>query len=274
MKRLDTSSITAGVAMPLKSGIIDFLQDATKETIANIVPNLIGFTPLTDVVYVLSGLTNSDTEPTYNVSAGVVYLNGEVYNVDAFSFTTSGLNKAYPRIEITQYTTNADPVQFTDGISRNVCNIRKIKVENTTVDSGIIEYKNFVRTGILKGDTKEIVCNSTYVSANFDSTGLGRLERSGWAIMNGNNGTPNDAGLTVIGSGGTYSTLEATGGASTHSITDAELPSSVKAVAIVGAEGHGADTPTVNHITVNTLGLGNAMSLMQPYRVRLRIMKI
>lgn len=286
MKRLDTSAITSGVAMPLKSGLLDFLQDAHKDTAKDIVTNLLGFSPDNNQFYILSGCVNSNTAPTYNVSAGVVYYNGEIYEIDAFNFTTSGTQQAYPNIIITQYTTNADPVTFTDGTPRNVCNIRKINVVGSDTDTGFQIFDNWVKGGaFIYGDTKEIVCNSSYVATHFDSTGLGRKERKGWAIMNGNNGTQNDNGRVVIAYGTGYTTLEATGGskntvliAHSHAFGIPQNTNSSGAGLFDQAAGgnanftsniKGQDENGSNSTTETGVGKN-----MQPYVVRLRIMKI
>jgi hypothetical protein len=278
MKRLSTTAITTGVAMPLKSGLLDFLQDAHKETTADLVANLLGFTPDADTVYILLGCVNSNTAPTYNVSAGVVFYNGEIYDVPAFSFTTTGSNLPYPNLVITQYTTNADPVEFTDGTPRNVCDIRKLVVTSTATSTGFPIYDNWFRGGAwIYGDTKEIVCNSSYVSTHFDSTGLGRKERKGWAIMNGNNGTPNDNGLVVVAYGTDYTTLGATGGSK-----DAVLVQHTHTYASgthyglkPGGEVSGSGSFSVEALpAISTEGVSGTNKNMQPYVVRLRIMKI
>lgn len=63
------------------------------------------------------------------------------------------------------------------------------------------------------GETKFLKVDSTFITANFDSTGLGTsTEMDGWAICNGNNGTTNDDGLVTISCGTSYPTLGATGG--------------------------------------------------------------
>ena len=125
MKKIDVSNITTSVAMPIKSGTLQFLQDAYKESLNSVISNLVD-NPQTDTIYILSGCVNSGTLPVHNISPGVLYVNGEVYDFAGATFTLSGLQKAYARIETTQYTTNADPVEFTDGVERNVHNVRKI----------------------------------------------------------------------------------------------------------------------------------------------------
>jgi hypothetical protein len=146
MKILNTSDISPSVAMPIKSGTLKFIQDAHKEALNGLIKNIID-TPIVDTVYILSGCVNSLTAPNYNISEGVLYVNGEVFDFDGTIFATSGLQKAYARIETTQFVANADPVQFTDGVNRNVHNIRKIVIENTITSSGLPEFVNFVTVG-------------------------------------------------------------------------------------------------------------------------------
>lgn len=50
----------------------------------------------------------------------------------------------------------------------------------------------------LKNDIKEIDCTLEYMNANFDASGLGKNERLGWAICNGNNGTRNRQGRVAV----------------------------------------------------------------------------
>lgn len=277
MKILNTSNISNTVAMPIKAGTLQFLQDAHKETIAGLVTNILP-NPITGTVYILSGCVNSGTGSVYNISAGVIYYNGEIFNFDGISFTLTGLQKAYARIETTQYQTNADPVTFTNGQLYSVHNIRKFVVENTITSSGLPEFINFVTvpSSSLRGDLKEIVCDNTYLNTYFDSTGLGRLERTGWAITNGNNGTPSDAGKVIISYGGGY-TLGQTGGS----------PDAVVVAHSHGAGSYGFGTGVINYTNIgfpsgldevysrtNSEGESGVGKNMQPYVVRLRIMKL
>lgn len=276
MKRLNTSPITSGIAMPIKSGTLDFLQDAHKETTANIVASLLGFIPDANTVYILNGCVNSNTSPSYNVSAGSVYYNGEIYDVPAFNFTTTGTDLPYGNLAVTQYTTNADGVQFTDGTTRNVHDIRKIVVSATSVNTGYPIYTAWLKAGaFIKGDTKEVVCDSAYLSNNFDSTGLGRLERKGWAILNGNNGTPNDNGKVVIAYGTDYTTLGATGG-SRDAVVVAHTHKIAKNTGDFSSTGGAGPVSFGSPFTQDSesTGVSGTDKNMQPYVVRLRIMKL
>lgn len=164
MKILNISDVSTSNAMPIKAGTLQFLQDAHREAIAGLVTNVIP-TPLANTIYILSGCKNSTVAPIHTLSAGVLFYNGEIFNFDGATFTLTGLQKAYARIETTQYLTNADPVQFTDGVSRNVHNIRKIVIENTVTSSGLPEFINFINVGQWKDATNALSLAITTMQA-------------------------------------------------------------------------------------------------------------
>jgi hypothetical protein len=155
-------------------------------------------------------------------------------------------------------------------------------------------YPNFTisSNAWIRGDTKEIVCDDTYRITYFDSTGLGRLERTGWAIMNGAthifNGSPvtvpNDNGRVVVAYGTNYPTLGATGGSK-----DAVVVKHSHVFRPTGAT-YGENTTAYYNVFMASAGdaynNGNQYKStddtgesgtdknMQPYVVRLRIMKL
>jgi hypothetical protein len=78
-----------------------------------------------------------------------------------------------------------------------------------------------------RGDIIEVDCSTAYLQANFDGTGLGRNERAGWAICNGNNGTRNRAGRFPVGydaSRWEYNTIGNIGGQEAVTLTVGQLP--------------------------------------------------
>ena len=136
--------------------------------------------------------------------------------------------------------------------------------------------------GWLKGDTKEVVCTNEYLALNFNSTGLGINERVGWAIMNGaTHGSitvPNDNGRVVVAYGTSYTTLGSTGGSKdavvvehSHGLTQIKRHSNNR-------YGEGffdqalSGGPTA--LTTDSTGVSGVDKNMQPYVVRLRIIKL
>lgn len=140
MKLLNTAPITDTSQFPVKKGTLQFLQDAHRETTAAVVQALIGpgYDPL--VIYVLSGVTNGATAPTYNINPGFIFYAGEVFQFDATSFTATSGNVGVFSIVQTQYTTDADPVTFTDLSVRNIHNIRKMQLAQGAPGSGLANY--------------------------------------------------------------------------------------------------------------------------------------
>jgi hypothetical protein len=144
MLKLNTTPITDAAQFPIKKGTLRFLQEAYQGNDINILaalrqPNTIN----PSVVSVLWGCENTGTGSNYIIGAGaVVYLN-EIFVFDGATFTvTSGVPVA--TIAVTQDTTNADPVTFTDGVARNVHDIRKLSIAEATSGSGIANYSAFV----------------------------------------------------------------------------------------------------------------------------------
>lgn len=143
MRKINESQITSTSAMFYKQGTWTHLQKAYIEPISEIVKSLItnqGGVD-TDKTYVLSGCINSGSGSTYNISEGAVFYNNEIFLVDATTFTVT-TGTAVATIVTTQNTTdyNADPCLFSDGVYKDVHDIRKVVIAEGTSGSGISNY--------------------------------------------------------------------------------------------------------------------------------------
>lgn len=146
MRKINTTGITTSVAMPVKSGTLDHLQLAYFEAIREVAQGLVGPGYNGGTLYILSGCVNTGTFPNFNISAGSVFFNGEVYLVDAANFNVTGSQVAVAKIVQTQFTgTNADSVQFTDGVNRNVHDVFKVQFSADLAGSGIANYTSAQR---------------------------------------------------------------------------------------------------------------------------------
>lgn len=144
MKKLDVTPITNSAQFFPKKGTLEFLQLAFKEGFAGIVKGLIGNSYSATTVYVLYGCVNSGTYPAYNITDGVVFFNGEIYYVDATSYTATGSDVAVWGLVQTQYTTDADPCTFSDYTTHNIHNIRKLRTTAAAAGSGLFDYSTSV----------------------------------------------------------------------------------------------------------------------------------
>ena len=127
MRNVNLSAVSTTIGFPIRAGTIAHLQLATKEAVASYIRMQIGNSYNSLSAYVLYGCELVSN----NISAGAVFYNGEVYLVDALP---SAYPVSYPpgfhlyvNVAYSYFTDpSADPVQFTDGVNRNVHEIRKI----------------------------------------------------------------------------------------------------------------------------------------------------
>jgi hypothetical protein len=157
MKKLITTDITGAVGMPLKSGTLDHLQSAYAEINEAVAKGTIqsqyGINFAPNKAYVLYGLeyTFSISPISWVFSEGAVWYNGEVFLVPAKTFgSVSG--SWYLQIQESFFTgTNADPVEFTDAVNRNVHRVRTMELFRgaTPPDANlVIDYDNRITSPV------------------------------------------------------------------------------------------------------------------------------
>lgn len=140
MRKLDTSYASSTVGQPVKSGTMDHLQLAYQEALTAIGQALIGLDPDLSNYFRLWGCKNSGSGLNYVISAGAIWYNGEVFLVPAASFTAASGQVGVGNFQTTFNGTNADPVLFTDGQSRNVHQIRQLVFSAGTSGSGAVDF--------------------------------------------------------------------------------------------------------------------------------------
>ena len=161
MRTLDTSAITNTVGMPVKGGTLVHLQAAYQEALTALANSIIGRLPDNANFYILYGCVNTGTYPVYTISAGAIYYAGEVFLVDAVTFN-AGSNVAVGNLSVTQFVTNADPVLFTDNVSRSVHNIRKIAFSAGASGSGICDFANALQVPTVLVNDQQAALPASY----------------------------------------------------------------------------------------------------------------
>ena len=166
-----------------------------------------------------------------------------------------------------------------DLINANLASGSKIQaVKHREVETALLDF--IQSNSAQQYDIKAIYANSTYLGENFDSNGLGKNLRTGWAICNGKNSTPNIGGRVIVSYGGAFTTLNATGGEKEHTLTESEMPSHDHDVAsYAGAlenslRIHSGTTTGVGGEKTSLKGGGKPHNNMPPYIVLVYIMKL
>lgn len=174
MKKLDITPITNSAQFFPKKGTLEFLQLCFQEGFTELIKSLIGVSYNASTMYILRGVVDTGTHPTYTTTEGVVFYAGEFYLIDSASFTASGANVAVFSIIQTQYSTDADPCTFSDATTHNIHNIRKMQLTAAASGSALADlsaayYLNFVIPAQLNlTATGQAVISGGYPNLNVD----------------------------------------------------------------------------------------------------------
>jgi hypothetical protein len=152
----------------------------------------------------LYGLVNTGSGSSYDISAGSVFYNGEVYLVDAASFTITGGQFAVCKIVTSNFSgVNADPVQFNDGINRNIHEIRKVVISADLGGSGISNYvdgqrinSNIAQVNLINGSGISIT--GAYPNKTISSTVTNKIILTGKIPIGDLNATPSDPNCALL----------------------------------------------------------------------------
>lgn len=166
MRKVKTNNISTSVGMPVKSGTLDHIQLAYQEAISSMMNNILGRVDNTNA-YILHGCVNTGSGLNYIISAGAIYYLGEVFLVDATTFTAASGQVAVANVTETFYNVNADPVQLTDGNTYNVHSIRKITFASGATGSGLFDFSALLTTPLQLRNDQQATLGATY-TVKFD----------------------------------------------------------------------------------------------------------
>jgi hypothetical protein len=163
MKKIDTTPIITGSAMPLKSGTLEHLQSAYELNFA-------------DIIQTFEAKNDSEGFPNFGtplimygnrwtglgVSQGVLFYGTEMFRCPAQSITLGFRQVVIGTITTTYFTaTNADPVVFSDATSNNVHEIREIVWSAGTSGTGDFDLNDC----IMWGRWQDVTYNASYLTA-------------------------------------------------------------------------------------------------------------
>lgn len=163
MKKIKTSDIVGGAAMPIKKGTLDHLQSAYQEC-------------LIDIIQTFEAKNDTEAFPNYGtpiimygcrwtglgVSQGVVVYGTEMFRCQAVNITLGVGQVVVGTITTTNYTAaDADPVEFSDGALNNVLEIRQIVWSAGASGSGDFDLDDC----LLWGRWQDVTYDAGYLTA-------------------------------------------------------------------------------------------------------------
>ncbi len=136
MKKISTGNIIENVRkQPFNKASLEHIQEAFQEVFADMMK---GLTTEAAGVVVLYGCVDSDPDPLdFNLSAGAVLYNGEVYRTPAFVGTHA---THVPVLSLDIAYRAGDPVKFTDNNDFNVHEIRTLIWTMGVSGSGLVDF--------------------------------------------------------------------------------------------------------------------------------------
>jgi hypothetical protein len=143
MKQIDESAINSQNGMLSPSGVLQFLQTMTKDSVQNLIIGLSqNISSTASGVFALSGISNLSGTPStqWLSNEGVAYYNGELFYVPVSNLTILvNIPVVVLATNFNNVAPNADPVLFTDGTARNVLQTRTLQiVDGTSATAGYI----------------------------------------------------------------------------------------------------------------------------------------
>lgn len=138
MKKIETTNIAALAGAPFIKATHDHINESRAEVTSAIIKGLLGTYTTNDII-ILHGCTVTANIPgTSSVTAGAIYYNGEIYEVDANASISSPSDTLVWSIATTYRA--GDPIQWADGNSRNLHRIDKFQLTNAVSGSGLADY--------------------------------------------------------------------------------------------------------------------------------------
>ena len=234
---------------------------------------------------------------TVNIAAGIIYVGSEALRFDGANNVVADGTKTF----VKQAAATTDPKVFGDGNTKDTYSEVKViigsktsivEIAITTSLYTLASYiEDIVNSYAIKGEFKDIYDLDGNFLNNFDASGLGVTPRySGWALPNGNNGTPNLAGSVRITAGtvldpGTGSNIAFAhgqqGGEVNHALTVQELPAhnhqlngGLTGQSYTAQGGSARNSRDAGNPSTTNTGGNQAHNNMQPYIACYTIIKI
>lgn len=219
MKRIKTSAIAPGAAMPFKGGMLDLVQDNVKET-DNRILRAFNYQYSSNPTILFGGY--SLVGGTYQIAAGALHLSGEVYRFASVNVTPGVGQVVIGTItEVSQSGAGLDPVQFSNAANNNVNMDRIIVWSAGASGSGDVNlsackfsmqgYPNPYNAGLFFASTGTWTLPGGAADFNVFATQMGCKVIVDFEITNGtlSNNTSNFSFNLAVLTGGTFSSANA-----------------------------------------------------------------
>lgn len=146
MKKLDTSKIIEGQRrLGGNKATLDHIMEAVSEGIEYLARGKTAATIGEDDVMVIFGVVNAGTGQDYDISAGALFYQGEIFQIPAYEETLA--IGQVPVLGLNEEWRDTDPVPYSDGTDQNTHQIRTMFWASGTSGDGILDFADLIRPG-------------------------------------------------------------------------------------------------------------------------------
>ncbi len=139
MKKIETTNIAGTQDAPFIKATFDHLNEANLNSTSDIIKGLLGTYTTNDIIVLFGCVVTATIPGTSSITAGAIYYNGEIYEVDAnASLVTTGSDILVWGIATTYRA--GDPIKWSDGENRNLHQIDKFALSAGLSGSGLANY--------------------------------------------------------------------------------------------------------------------------------------
>ena len=191
MRKIETTNISGSQKAPFVKATFDEYTSNMLDITTTLYRSIADIYATDDVVVLYGAVVTANIPGTSAVTAGAIYYNGEIYQVDANASISSPANTLVWNI-VTSYA-SGDPVDWSDGVPRNLHAIRKFVLTNGASLSGLKDY-NAATLYKLRDRIRGIRTDLTPYLVNsytaFSVTPIARLDLDGNVKMYGGVSAP------------------------------------------------------------------------------------
>lgn len=176
MNKIDTTQIVDPTSQqPFTGRSLQFLQEGLQDALNSLGRCLAGADYNNSTVYVLNGLEMTGAND--DIANGYAFYNQELWLVEGATNTAAFIDGVV-LIQSTPIDPAYDPVVFSDGVPKNVHNIRRLKIVDQNPGSGIADYNQVVfinrnkitaKTGTLQSTASASITNYSLTGGNYFS---------------------------------------------------------------------------------------------------------
>ena len=179
MRKIEITNITGSQKAPfLKETFNQYTQNYLDISSA-VIKGMLDTYTTNDVVILWGCVVTANIPGTSEVTAGAIYYNGEIYQVDANASISSPSNTLVWNT-VTTYA-SGDPVDWSDGTPRNLHSIVKFVLSNAGTGTGIADYNGATVKMLIK--RKRLLIGNWNMSTDTDKSVAHGISAAKWKTI-------------------------------------------------------------------------------------------